>query len=99
MEVRIMSKTLMGSVVLCTAVLLTGCGGGGDDGAASNGNGGNGAPADPLGGVPSSASQSSQGLVAYLKALVKTTPEDREAAPLDMAAPPASDAAEPESLG
>jgi hypothetical protein len=86
-------------LALGSALLLAGCGGGGGDTMGSGDTAGaGGGGSDPLAGVPASASQSSQGLVAYLQALVKTAPDNREPAALDGSAPPHDDAAEPQPI-
>ena len=94
-----MSNKLCIAVVLGVAVLLSGCGGGGGDDEAIAAGSGNGSSSDPLAGVPSSASQSSNGLMAYLRSLVATMPENREPAALDGSSPPKDEVAEPEVVG
>ena len=95
-----MSNKLCVAVVLCGAALLSGCGGGGSgDEGMGGGNGDGAGSSDPLTGVPSSASQSSNGLMAYLRSLVATTPEEREPAALDGSSPPKDEGAEPEAIG
>jgi hypothetical protein len=100
-----MSKQLCVALALVAATGLSACGGGGGDdgGGNGNGNGGNGngsgqGSGDPLAAVAPEASQSSSGLVAYLKALVSTKAEDREPVSLGGAAPPPDDASEPAPL-
>jgi hypothetical protein len=70
------------------ASALAGCGGGN-----GNGNGG-----DPTVGVPQSASESSQGLVAYLKRLIDSDADTREPVSVDAFDPKKPDDAESETL-
>lgn len=70
-----------------TVLLLAGCGGGGDR-----------PPTDPLAEVPPSASESSAGFMAYLRALVAAPSDTREPVALDGLDPPRPDNAEPEPL-
>ena len=80
-----MNRLASYGLAACSAALLAACGGGGS------------APA-AVDAVPASASQSPEGMVAYLLALSKDTPDDRE--PLDVSgwSPPRSDTTEPQPL-
>lgn len=83
---------------LAAAVLsLAACGGGGGDG---NGNGSNPPPqaADPLKEVPSSASQSTAGLMSYLESVRPLDAEARDPASLDSFTPPMAEDSEPQSV-
>jgi uncharacterized protein YcfL len=71
------------------ASALAGCGGG-------NGNNGNGG--DPTASVPRSASESSAGLVAYLKRLVESDADTKEPVSVDEFDPKKPDDTESETL-
>jgi hypothetical protein len=75
------------------AALLAACGGGGGDDAAV---------AAPLPSaseqIPAAASESAQGMAAYLLALAADTPDDEEALDVARWTPPQSDADEPATL-
>jgi hypothetical protein len=71
---------------LASAVLLVACGGGSD------------AAPSPIDAVPDSASASPEGMVAYLDALAKSLPDDREPLAIAGWAPPLSETAEPSPL-
>ncbi|HSW07511.1 hypothetical protein [Aquabacterium sp.] len=94
-----MKKTLSLSFALAAVALMSGCFGGGDDDApmpappppAP-------APPDPLAAVPDSATQSTDGLVAYLKTLSTNSSETREPIDLNRVTLPQSDTAEPAAL-
>jgi hypothetical protein len=94
-----MSNKLCIAIVLGVAALLSGCGGGGGGDEGMGAASGNGSSGDPLAAVPSSASQSSNGLMAYLRSLVATTPENREPAALDGSSPPKDEVSEPAVIG
>ena len=83
------------ALALVAVVALTACGGGDDDHEPPP----TAAPADPLAGVPASATASSGGFIAYLRDLVSRPSEDREPASLDGVTPPGADTSEPESIG
>jgi hypothetical protein len=78
-------KTLL--IALLGAAALTACGGGDDD-----------PPPDPLVGVPAEASQTSGGLIAYLRQIVGLTPEDREPVGIDAVDPQKTETEEPEAV-
>ena len=80
-----MNRLASYGLAACSAALLAACGGGGSAPAAADA-------------IPASASQSPEGMVAYLLALSKDTPDDRE--PLDVSgwSPPRSDTTEPQPL-
>jgi hypothetical protein len=68
---------------LCVAGALTGCGGGGDD------------TPPPTSQVPASASESTDGFVSYLKALVASDADTLPPVDVGNVAPPADDTSMP----
>ncbi len=80
-----MNKHLL--IAAAAAVVLAACGGGSDP-----------PPPGPAEAIPETASQSSQGLVAYLEALSTVPADDREPLALDRFTPPAPEDTEPEPL-
>ncbi|UUX95740.1 hypothetical protein [Aquabacterium sp. J223] len=77
-------KTLL--IALLGTAALTACGGGDDP------------PPDPLASVPAEASQTSGGLIAYLRQIVGLTPEDREPVGIDAVDPQKTENEEPEAV-
>lgn len=84
-----MNKPQLYALFASTSLLLGACGGGGDSPAP---------PPDPLAAVPRSASQSADGMVAYLSTLGGMQSETRE--PVDIASfnPPKPDDTEPKPV-
>ena len=76
-----MKKSLLAS--LCVAAALAACGGHNDD------------TPDPTAQVPASASESSDGFVAYLKALMASDADALPPVDVSSTAPPADDSALP----
>lgn len=79
-----MNKLISSAAV---ALLLAACGGGGDDGPAP-------VAADPTVEVPSSANQSSAGMVGYLNALSAAAADTKEPLNIDGFTPPTPDDSE-----
>lgn len=73
-------------IAAAAAVLVGACGGGGSS------------AADPLTAVPASASESSGGLIAYLKALTAQSSETRDPVSVEGLSPPKPDNTDPESI-
>jgi hypothetical protein len=72
---------------LAAALVLAACGGGGGDAPQA---------ADPLAGVPASASQSTAGLLDYMNQLPPLNAEARDPMALDGFMPPANEDGEPQ---
>ncbi len=70
------------TMALCAAAVLAGCGGGDDPPAVTEA-------------VPASASESSDGFMGYVKALVASSADTLEPVDVSAVTPPADDAAEP----
>jgi hypothetical protein len=87
-------RVLSVAILLAVAGTLTACGGGGGDGGGGPSGGGAVSGSD----VPSSALQSSDGLVAYLKQLIAGTSDSTEPVALGDVTLPQSDTTEPASV-
>lgn len=85
-----MTKLFRCTLVLGAAVLIAGCGGGGD--------GYGGEPPRAVDEVPDSASASVRAMVDYLRTLVAQKTEDKEPLSIDRFAPPRPEDTEPEPL-
>ena len=82
-----MNRTIL-TLMVAAGTTLSACGGGGGGSDSSAGNGNN-------NGVPSSATQSVTGLVAYLQQLIGNTSETGEPVSLEGATLPVDDAGPP----